>query len=63
MEINERLRELRKIRSETQKRAAAIGTAGRPDRYPEPGKRRPGFAAWIAPASRFGMSPAKLAGR
>ena len=60
MEISEHLRELRMVRSETQKRATAVGTAGRPDQYPEPGKRRPGFAAWIAPASHFGVSPAKL---
>ena len=58
MEINERLRELRKARGETQKQvAAAIGIGERPYQYLESGEHQPSLA------DHFGVSLDELAGR
>ncbi len=64
MEINERLRELRKARGETQKQvAAAIGIGERPYQYLESGEHQPSLATFIALADHFGVSLDELAGR
>ena len=49
MELNERLRELRKEQGETQKQvAAAIGIGERPYQYLESGEHRPSLDTLIA---------------
>ena len=57
MELNERLRELRKEQGETQKQvAAAIGIGERPYQYLESGEHRPSLDTLIALADHFGVS-------
>ena len=64
MELNERLRELRKEQGETQKQvAAAIGIGERPYQYLESGEHRPSLDTLIALADHFGVSLDYLAGR
>ena len=64
MEINERLRELRKARGETHKQvAAAIGIGERPYQYLESGEHQTSLATFIALADHFGVSLDELAGR
>ena len=64
MELNERLRELRKEQGETQKQvAAAIGIGVRPYQYLESGEHRPSLDTLIALADHFGVSLDYLAGR
>ncbi len=64
MELNERLRELRKEQGETQKQvAAAIGIGERPYQYLESGEHRPSLDTLIALADHFGVSLDWLAGR
>ena len=54
MELNERLRELRKEQGETQKQvAAAIGIGERPYQYLESGEHRPSLDTLIALADHF----------
>ena len=63
MELNERLRELRKEQGETQKQvAAAIGIGERPYQYLESGEHRPSLDTLIALADHFGVSLDYLAG-
>ena len=66
MELNERLRELRKEQGETQKQvAAAIGIGERPYQYLESGEHRPSLDTLIALADHLGVSAglSGLAGR
>ena len=64
MELNARLRELRKEQGETQKQvAAAIGIGERPYQYLESGEHRPSLDTLIALADHFGVSLDYLAGR
>lgn len=64
MEINERLRALRKALNETQKQvAAAIGIGEGPYQYLESGEHQPSLATFIALADHFDVSLDELAGR
>ena len=56
MELNERLRELRKEQGETQKQvAAAIGIGERPYQYLESGEHRPSLDTLIALADHLSL--------
>ena len=64
MELNEKLRELRMQRGETQKQvAAAVGIGERPYQYLESGEHRPSLDTFIALADHFGVTLDYLAGR
>ena len=64
MTLQERMRELRKERKETQRQVAdAIGVTDRQYQRFETGKQKPGFDSLLALADHFGVSLDYLAGR
>ena len=64
MTLQERMRELRKERKETQRQvAAAAGMTDRQYQRFETGKQKPGFDSLLALADHFGVSLDYLAGR
>ena len=64
MTLQERMRELRKERKETQRQVAdAIGVTDRQYQRVETGKQKPGFDSLLALADHFGVSLDYLAGR
>ena len=64
MKINERIKELRKERKESQvKVAEAVGITPRQYQRCEAGEQKPGFDNFCALADHFGVSLDYLAGR
>ena len=64
MTLQERMRELRKERKETQRQVAdAIGVTDRQYQRFETGEQKPGFDSLLALADHFGVSLDYLAGR
>ena len=64
MNLQERMRELRKERRETQKQVAeAIGITDRQYQRFEAGKQKPGFDNLVALSDHFGVSLDYLVGR
>ena len=64
MKINERIKELRKERKESQvKVAEAVGITPRQYQRLEAGEQKPGFDNFCALADHFGVSLDYLAGR